>query len=161
MHGEPQKEHLWLQQLLGAWTYEGEGFAGPDQPPEKMSGSETVRTLGGLWIQIEGRAPGPGGAEMSSIITLGYDPAKQSYVGSFIASVMTMMWLYEGQLDESGKVLTLDARGPVFGVEGKWADYQDIVTIVDRDHWRLSSQVKGDDGKWTQFMSSEHRRVKT
>ncbi len=160
MHGEPQKEHLWLQQLLGAWTYEGESFAGPDQPPEKMSGSETVRTLGGLWIQIEGRTPGPDGAEMSSIITLGYDPAKQSYVGSFIASVMTMMWLYEGQLDESGKVLTLDARGPVFGVEGKWADYQDIVTIVDRDHWRLSSQVKGDDGRWTPFMSSDHHRVK-
>lgn len=160
MHGAPQKEHEWLMQLIGDWSYEGEGVGAPDQPPQKMSGSENVRSLGGMWLQIEGRMPGEGGQDMISIITLGYDPAKQRYVGSFIASVMNMMWLYEGQLDESGKVLTLDARGPVFGDEAKWTDYQDIISLVDADHWRLTSRIKGEDGNWTQFMSSDHRRVK-
>ena len=31
--------------------------------------------------------------------TLGYDPAKKKYVGTFIASVMTHLWIYSGSLD--------------------------------------------------------------
>ena len=49
MKVEPQKEHQWLQKLVGTWSHEGECMMGPDQPPMKSSGSETVRSLGGLW----------------------------------------------------------------------------------------------------------------
>lgn len=159
MHGAPQKEHEWLMRLVGDWTFEGEGISDPGQPPHKIGGSETARSIGGMWLQIEGHVPGGSeGPDMTSQITLGYDPAKGRFVGSFIASVMNMMWLYEGQLDADGKVLTLDARGPT--MTGGWTDYQDIFTQVDADHWRLTSRIKGEDGSWTQFMSSDHRRVK-
>ena len=51
---EPQKEHQWLQQLVGKWTSETECSMGPDQPAMKTNGKETVRSLGGLWTIGEG-----------------------------------------------------------------------------------------------------------
>ena len=48
MPAQPQKEHQWLQKLVGEWTYEIEATMEPDQPPVKSTGTETVRSLGGL-----------------------------------------------------------------------------------------------------------------
>ena len=63
---EPQKQHLWLQRLVGEWTFETECSPGPDQPPMKMTGTETVRTLGGLWTIGEGEGEMPGGGSCRS-----------------------------------------------------------------------------------------------
>ena len=62
MHVELQKEHHWLQKLLGEWTYEHEMPTGPDQPPSKFTGIENVRSLGGLWVLCEGRGEMPAAA---------------------------------------------------------------------------------------------------
>ncbi|MHB0938076.1 MAG: DUF1579 domain-containing protein [Armatimonadota bacterium] len=155
----PEKEHQWLMQLVGEWEIEGEGTMGPDQPPMTWKGIESVRALGDYWTIGEGRGPMDSG-EMVNITTYGYDPAKGRFVGSFISSVMTMMWLYQGSLDAGGKVLTLDTEGPGMGEEGKTARYQDIVEMIDHDHRLLRSQVLGDDGQWHQFMVAHYRRVK-
>ena len=157
MNVEPTKEHRWLQRLVGEWTFEGECTMGPDQPPMKSSGRCTTRSLGGLWILSEGVSEMPAG-EMRSIITIGYDPAKQKFVGTFIASMMTYLWLYEGSLDAAGRVLTLDAEGPSMTGDGAMAKYQDMVTVENDDHWVLSSQMQGPDGQWIKFMTSHYRR---
>ena len=60
MKAEPQKEHRWLEQLVGEWTYEVESTMGPGQPPMKAEGTETVRSLGGLWTLAEGHGDMPG-----------------------------------------------------------------------------------------------------
>lgn len=158
MMAEPTREHEWLQRFVGAWSIEGECMMGPDQPPMKSTGSCVTRSLGGLWTLNEGSGEMPGGGEMRSIFTLGYDPAKQQFVGTFIASMMTHLWLYSGSLDASGKVLTLDAEGPSMAGDGGMAKYQDIVTVENDDHWILSSQMQGPDGNWTKFMTAHYRR---
>jgi hypothetical protein len=160
MHAEPQKEHQWLQQLVGDWTYEHECIMGPDQPPVKAKGTESVRSVGGVWVLCEGSGELPGCGAATTLMTLGYDPAKKRFVGSFIGSMMTNMWVYEGQLDASGKVLTLDTEGPSFTDEGKTAKYQDIIEINSDDHRTLSSQCLGDDGKWHGFMTAHYHRKK-
>ena len=160
MMAKPQQEHEWLQQLVGEWDYEGECMMGPDQPPMKNTGTCSTRSLGGLWLLCEGTGEMPGGEMMNSIITLGYDPQKQRYVGNFIASMMTHMWLYEGTRDASGKVLTLNTEGPSMTGDGTMATYQDIVTVESKDHWILSSQAKGPDGQWMKFMTAHYRRKK-
>ena len=43
MKVDVQREHRWLQQLVGEWTYEGEAAMGPDHPVQKWHGSESVR----------------------------------------------------------------------------------------------------------------------
>lgn len=160
MHGTPQKEHQWLQRLVGEWTFEGECSMGPDQPPMKSTGSEVVRSLGGMWTIGDGQGEMPdGGGICQSIMTLGYDPQKKRFVGSFIASVMTRLWIYDGSLDEAEKVLTLDTEGPKFTGEGL-AKYQDIIDFVSDDQRTLSSQILGDDGQWQPFMKAHYRRKK-
>ncbi len=155
---EPAREHRWLQRFVGEWSFESECTTGPDQPPMKSTGRCVTRSLGDLWTLNEGSGEVPGGGEMRSIITLGYDPAKGKFVGTFIASMMTHLWLYEGSLDESGKVLTLDAEGPSMLGGGTMAKYQDIVTVENDNHWILSSQIQGPDGQWIKFMTADYRR---
>ena len=157
MHVEPQKEHQWLQQLVGEWTFEHPPCA-PDQPP--TTGAETVRSLGGVWIVCEGRFEMPGGVPGVTIMTLGFDPAKKRFVGTFVGSMMTNLWIYEGSL--AANVLTLDAEGTGFTPEGKltgkMARYQDIIELTSDGQRTLTSNILGDDGKWTQFMQAHYRR---
>jgi hypothetical protein len=152
------KEHQWLQQLVGQWAFEGECQMGPDQPPMKSSGKETVRSLGGLWTIGEGEGEMPEGGTCQSIMTLGYDPQRQRFVGTFIASVMTHMWPYSGSLDESGKVLTLDSEGPSCTGEGM-SKYQDIIEIVDENQRTLTSRFVGPNGDWVPFMKAHYRKT--
>lgn len=159
MFAQPQKEHEWLQHLLGAWRYEAVSPGEPGQPPFRSAGEEIVRSLGGLWIIAEGRGQMPDGNTGYTHMTLGYDPAKQKYIGTWQGSMMTHLWLYKGILDPTGKVLPLNSVGPDFTTEGKMANYQDIIEIVSRDHRILRSQVEGEDGKWTQFMQADYHRT--
>lgn len=157
---EPTKEHAWLQKLIGEWTTDSSCSMGPDQPPMENQGREVVSELGPFWTIGHGFSDMPDGGKMEAIMTLGFDPAKQRFVGSFIASVMTHFWPYEGQLDSTGRRLVLDSVGPSFAGDGKMAKYQDIIEFVTDDHRKLTAQVMGDDGKWTEFMWANYRRVK-
>ena len=159
MHVEPQKEHAWLQQLVGEWTYEHEAQMGPGQPPMKATGTETVRSLGGLWILAEGQGTMPDGGPATMVITLGYDPRKGRFVGTFVGSMMTNLWVYDGGLDASERVLTLEADGPTFTDPSATAKYRDIIEIVSDDHRMLRSSVLGDDGEWHEFMIAHYRRA--
>lgn len=162
---EPQKQHHWLQKLVGEWTFESECGMGPDQPPMQTTGTEVVRSLGGLWTVGEGtfETPGhvetPGQPECRSIMTLGYDPQSGRFIGTFIASMMTHLWPYNGSLDAAERVLTLDSEGPSFTGEGM-AKYQDIIEFITDDHRVLRSQVQGPDGQWQPFMKADYRRKK-
>jgi hypothetical protein len=151
-----QKEHQWLQRLVGEWTYETEA-AEPGKPPEKVSGTERVRSVGGLWIVAEGEGEMPGAGHATSIITLGYDPQKQRFVGTWLGSMMTHLWICDGELDAAGRKLALDAEGPSMSGDGT-SRYRDVIELVSDDHRVLTAHVLGDDGKWQQFMSTSYRR---
>lgn len=158
MKAEAQKEHEWLHQLVGEWTAEMTMVMGPDQPPMTSHGSESVRSLGGLWTLGEGRGDAPDGTPVTSLMTLGFDPAKGRFVGSFVASMMTMMWVYDGALSADGKSLVLDTVGPGMTGDGAMMKYQDIITFLSPDHRTLVSQTQGADGQWTEFMTAHYRR---
>ena len=136
-----------------------EGSGGPDQPPVKHTGTETVRSLG-VWVLCEGLMPEPTGSPMRTVMTLGYDPAKKKFVGTFIGSMMTNLWVYEGELDASDKRLVLDAVGPSFADPARTTNYKDTIEIVSPDHRTLSSQFQADDGTWHHFMTAHYRRKK-
>ena len=61
----------------------------------------------------EGRGQMPGGGTGTTVMTLGYDSARQRFVGTFIASMMTHLWVYKGVLNDAGTELTLETEGPV------------------------------------------------
>jgi hypothetical protein len=160
MKTEPQKEHQWLQRLVGEWTSEADATMGPGKPPEKFKGTESVRSLGGLWILAEGQGEMPGGGAATTMMTLGYDPRKQRYVGTWVGSMMTYLWVYDGELDAAGRALTLNAEGPNMVAEGKMAKYKDVIEIKSEDHRVLTSHMLGDDGEWHELMTANYRRKK-
>jgi Protein of unknown function (DUF1579) len=161
MKSDPQQEHQWLQQLVGEWTYEAEATMAPGQPPSKFEGSERVRSLGGLWILAEGQGEMPDCGAATTVLTLGYDPQKQRYVGTWIGSMMTHLWVYDGALDADGMALRLHAEGPHMTTEGKMAQYKDMIEFKSADHRVLTSHILGEDGAWHEFMVAHYRRIKS
>lgn len=159
---KPQAEHKWLMQLVGEWEFENECVMGPNGEKAKSSGREVVRAIGDLWVlgEMTGQMPGPDGGEMTGIITLGFDPQSNRFIGSWIGSPMTHMFIYNGTRDASGKVLTLDCEGPSFMEPGKLARYQDIVEIRSPNERRLSSQFQDAQGKWHKFMDGVYKRTR-
>ena len=162
MKVEPQNEHHWLQRLVGEWTWESDMPMGPDEPPTKHTGAESVRPLGSVWVLCEGRGESEGAPEASgtTVMTLGYDPVKGRFVGTFIGSMMTHLWVYDGELDPAGKSLTLYAEGPSFTEPAKMAKYRDVITLESDDHRILTSNFQDDDGNWHEFMTAHYRRTK-
>jgi hypothetical protein len=160
MPSEAKKEHQWLEQLVGEWTSEMEAVMEPGQPPSKHTGTESVRTLQGLWLICEGRGDVPEGEPWTTIMTLGYDPARGQYLGTFIGSMMTHMWVYEGQLDAAEKELTLNTEGPSPTGDGSTTKYRDAIELKSSDHRVLTSNFLAEDGTWREFMTANYRRIR-
>jgi hypothetical protein len=159
MHAEARREHEWLQQLIGEWAFEVGAPAEPGKPAEVLTGKEWVRSLGDIWVIAEGQGETPDGGASRTLMTLGYDPEKAQFVGTWIGSMMHHLWVYEGQLDADERVLTLDATGPDFERPGQTRRYQDVIEVEDADHRLLTGRMLGDDGEWQELMRARYRRV--
>ena len=159
MMTNPEPQHLWLKRFVGTWKMQAECMMGPDQPPMKSEGIETVRMLGDLWIIAEARATMPGCGEMSSILTLGYDPTRRKFVGTWIGSPMAHMFVYEGELNTATNTLPLNTTGPSFTDPTKTSQYQDTLELKSDNLRELWSQALGDDGKWLRFMTATYTRI--
>jgi len=156
---QPREQHRWLRRLEGDWVYETGMPVEPGRPAETLTGRETVRFVGDLWFVAEGEGEMPGGGTARHLMTLGYDPQGERFVGTWAGSMMHHLWVYEGQLDDSGRVLTLESTGPDFEKPGAYRQYRDIIQIEDDDHRLLIGRVLGDDGEWHEMMRARYRRV--
>jgi hypothetical protein len=152
---EPEEQHRWLEQLVGDWVYEGEA----DGEEGKATGTETTRSLGGLWVLSEGRGDLGDGKIATTMMTLGYSPVTGRFVGTWIGSMGTHMWVYDGELDAAKKVLTLNCEGPSMSGDGSVAPYRDVIEIVDGDH-RILRAYTNENGEWRHFMTTHYQRVK-
>lgn len=151
--------HLWLQRMVGEWTVETE-FTMSDGATARASGHESVRPLGEYWVVIESACPMPDdGSEGHMIISLGYDHRKARFVGSVVGSMMTGLWVYEGDLDADG-TLVLDADGEDMADDTKTATYRDT-TRWEGDDVRVStSHAQDESGAWQPFMAVRSTRVR-
>lgn len=160
---KPQAEHQWLDKLVGEWDTEAECVMGPDQPIFKGYGTETVRSIGGLWIVADGTGDMPGGGTAHMVLTIGFDPEKKRYTGTWIGSMMTILWVYDGEVEPDGKTLTLYSKGPKMTETGfgeGTALYRERIEFKSNDHRTWTSQAQGEDGSWTTIMTAQHRRRK-
>ena len=160
MQVEPQEEHRWLEKLVGDWTYESVAACMPGEAPSTARGFERVRSIRGLWVVAESEGEMPGGGVATTMITLGYDVAAKRYVGTWISSMMTHLWVSDGVLDASGRVLTLHADGPSMSGDGTTARYEDLIEWKSDDHRVLTARVQAPDGTWSDMMTAQYRRKK-
>ncbi|MFD1327527.1 DUF1579 domain-containing protein [Mycoplana ramosa] len=148
-------QHHWLHRLLGDWDCSADAIAAP---PKNSTWTEHVRPLGGYWVLCEGRGLMPDGQEGETLMTLGYDPARDRYIGTWIGSMMNYLWHYDGVLEPTGNLLTLHSEGPDFKTEGKRVPYQDIITFIDDRHRTLTALVHKNDGSWEKMMEMHYWR---
>lgn len=149
----PKEQHLWLLQWVGEWRYDMSGMG------HKMTGTETIRPLGQLWIIGEGNDESAS-VEGRTRLTLGYDSKKERFVGSWVGAMMDMQWVYDGELDAAGNTLTLHCEGPDFDGSGRIAKYKDVFEVKSPDLRVLHAWTQDAAGEWTEFMTSEYHRVK-
>ncbi len=155
MFVKKQAEHAWLDQFVGTWNFVNECEMGDGKTNQTM-GTAICRSLGGAWLVVENFWEGPEGTTASTLTTLGFDPAQNRYVGSFVGSMMAYIWPYLGSL-EDGKRLPLYSEGPKFDGSGRCA-YRDTYLAVDGDTWVFTGELQNDDGQWVQFMTQKHTR---
>jgi hypothetical protein len=155
---QPTAEHKQLEQFAGEWIGECK-MEMPGQEPMVCSGTEASRMMGGLWLVATGKSTTPG-MEGESMITLGYDPKKGSYVGTFVCSMQDYIWHYTGKFDDTGKKLILSTEGPSMLEPGKTAKYEEVLATVDADHKTFTSSIQLADGKWQELMKMNYTRKK-
>jgi hypothetical protein len=148
---KPRAEHGFLERMVGSWDVTSDMSAG-------IPWVEEVRSLRGIWIVAEGSGEMPGGEGLATtMLTLGFDPAKGKYVGTWFGSMMDFLWVYEGEVEPDGKTLSLYTIGPKMSGEGL-ADYREQIIFVSDDHRIFNSSAKQPDGSWKQFMEAHYRR---
>ncbi len=81
----------------------------------------------------------PGCGSVTTLMTLGYDPQKQRYVGTWIGSMMTYLWQYDGELDAGETMLTLNSDGPAMTDDEKIGKYKDVIEFKSDDHCIMTS----------------------
>ena len=151
----PLEAHTWLRQLVGEWDVVGEADMGPDIQPMLMESVESVRPLGELWVLAEMKS-----ADFGAVMTLGYDPKRACYVGTWVDSMQPVLWHYTGRLEEDGRALVLEAEGPDMEHPERTRLYRDTIRIVSPDHRQLTSAMRLEDGTWKDFMKADYRRRK-
>ncbi|MGK6315349.1 DUF1579 domain-containing protein [Neorhizobium sp. DT-125] len=149
---KPQAEHGFLERMVGIWEVTSTSMGNDEK------WVEVVRSLHGIWFVAEGNGDMPGGGSATTVLTLGYDPAKGKYVGSWIGSMMTHMWVYEGEVSADGSTLNLYTTGPDFTDPGKTGEYREQIIFKDDDHRVFNSSAKQADGTWKEFMEAQYAR---
>lgn len=155
---KPVAEHDWLKQFAGEWETETEIFMEPGKPPMKARGTESARMLGGFWVMGEHKGEFMG-TPFTGVMTVGFDPGKKKYVGTWVDSNTSALWQYVGTVDASGKVLTLETEG-FCPMEQQVCQFKDVIEFKSSDHRVLTSTKLGKDGKWTPVMTLNAHRKK-
>lgn len=146
---DPDEAHAWLQQMVGEWEMTMGGW----------TITETIAPLGDLWVITRGEGP-PSETPFRSMTTFGYDPNLGKFVGSYVDTIQTKMWTYEGFLDETGKILTLETEGPSMTNPDKTTLYRDQYILEDANTKRIVTSAKSDDGTWIQFAQMSGKRLR-
>lgn len=154
----PVKQHEMLQRLAGEWEANAE-VSMPGDATMKFESTENIRKLGPFWIVSESTGT-VGDTPIESKLTLGYDLTKNKIVGSWIDSVQSYQWVYEGEFDDTGKVLTLETTGPCPMKPGTMSNFKEVLELKDKNTKVFTSSMQQEDGTWIQIMSVESKRKK-
>jgi hypothetical protein len=155
---QPGPEHAILKKDVGTWDATVEMSGPPGTPAMVSKGTETVSvTLGGLWQVSEFKAD-LGGMAFEGRGTVGYDPAKKKYVGTWIDSMTAGLSLMEATYDPAKKAMTGWMEGP--DPAGKVMKMKEVTEWKDDDTRVFTMFTATPDGKETPTMKITYKRRK-
>ncbi len=104
--GTPSAPHKMLAKLAGTWTTRTKAWMEPDKPP--MEGTGTCKqkmVLDGRYLQQEYKGKMMG-SPFTGINLIGYDNHTKKYVSTWIDSMSTGIYYFEGTASANGKTIT-------------------------------------------------------
>jgi hypothetical protein len=160
MATQTQTEQEWLDHLVGNWDCVGSSALDPDKEPEVNRGHETFRRLGDHWVISEGESTSLSGEVSSGMFTIGFDTEKQTFVGAFICTELSNLWVFSsGTLSEDGSSLTLETEAPDFmAKDGSTTKFREVFSFDSPDHRTLTAFMLRSDGEWERIARSEYFR---
>jgi len=156
---KPTKEHELLRQFAGEWEMTAETVPAPGQDAIKCSGTESAKMVGGFWL-VSRNESSMMNMPVSNLLTIGYSPTAKKYVGTFVCSMDSTLWKYEGTMDATGKALTLETSGPSPMDPTKIAKFRETLELKDKDHKVFTSLMQNEEGKWVKIVTMDYRRKK-
>ena len=127
----PGEPHKLLARLEGRWSTKGTAWMEPDKPPMENTGTcEQKMILGGRYLQQE-YASQMMGTRYTGINLIGFDNHTRKYMSTWIDSMSTAIYCFEGAASADGRTITQECRyddpvrGPLL--------WRSVSRIVDDD----------------------------
>ena len=153
----PGPEHKIISKLIGKWEVKQHFRMTPEQPFMESHGTDISRSgPGGLWLVSDYTAEFIG-QKFVGHGTLGYDPIKKKYVGTWIDSMSTGLNVYEGTHDEKTNTINYTHRA-TDPQTGKEMTYRSKIVIADNDHYTMSMYMKAPDGREFESLRLDYSR---
>lgn len=139
----PGPQHKMLARLAGSWTTRTRSSMEPGQPPVESTGTcEQKMILDGHYLQQE-YAGDMMGNPFIGINTIGYDNYAKKFVSTWVDSMSTGIYFFEGKASADGKTVTQKCsfddpvRGPM--------NWRSVMRVVDDNtiEYRMFMTPKG------------------
>ncbi len=156
---KPDPQHEALKYFEGTWDATAKFLGDPEKPMPESKGTEKAEMiLGGYWLSSEYKGEMMG-TPFTGRGTMGYDEHKQKYIGTWIDSLSSGLYVSEGSADKDGKVFTMICQG-FCDCEGKSITIKQVYEIKDHDTWKMSFLAPNPDGKEVTTGTIEYKRRK-
>ena len=130
----------------------------PGADPTKSEGSlQSEPIMGGRFLQSN-YSGAMMGQPFHGMAIDGFDNKKQKYIGTWMDTMGTMMMVFEGDLDESGKVRTMVANF-TDAFSGQPAQMKGITRIVSDDEHVYEGWMTAPDGSLFKTMEIVYTRA--
>lgn len=155
--GTPGTPHKKLASMAGSWSTRTKSFMEPGKPPlESIGTCDQKMILGGRFLKQEfvGELMG---VPFNGIGVTGYENHQKKYVSTWMNSIRTRIFLFEGTADADGKTITQTCefddpvRGPM-----KW---RSVTRIVDDDTHLFEMYATDKNGKEEKLIEITYTRL--
>ena len=158
MRAEPTAEHKVVAADVGTWDCEMKiWMAGPDADPMVVKGTEVNEMFGPYWLISKFKAD-MGGQNFEGRASLGYDPSKKKFVGTWFDTMNPFMSHMEGTYDKETKTMTMMTTG--VGPDGKPSKGKNV-SVSKEDGTRvftMFSAMPGDDKNFIKAMEIVYKK---
>jgi len=155
----PGAPHKMLARLAGNWTTKTRAWMEPDKPPMEGTGTcEQKMLLGGRYLQQEYTGE-MGGSPFTGINLIGYDNHTKKYVSTWIDSMSTGIYFFEGTASPDDKTITQESsyddpvRGPTV-----WRSVTRIVSDNTLEYEMFLTPKGGKEEKMMEMTVSRKQR---
>ncbi len=146
----PGAPHKTLANLVGSWITKTKAWMEPDKPPVEGTGTcEQKMLLGGRYLQQEYSGEMMG-SPFTGINLIGYDNHTKKYVSTWIDSMSTGIYYFEGTASPDGRTITQlssyddPVRGPMA--------WRSVTRIIDDNSLEYEMYLIPEGGKEEKMM---------